>query len=72
MESWVFLSNVRLVTGKPTVTTPLHLISAQPGQEKNYVAHNKWDLVGYSGGLPGLENAVKNWGRQIGPICFSV
>ena len=34
--------------------------------------HSKWDLVGYSGGSPGLENAVKRWGRPIGPIFFSV
>ena len=32
----------------------------------------KWDLVGYSGGSPGLENAVKRWGQPIGLICFSV
>ena len=31
----------------------------------------KWDLVGYSGGSLGLENAVKRWGQPIGPICFS-
>ena len=24
--------------------------------------HSKWDLVGDSGGSPGLENAVKRWG----------
>ena len=34
--------------------------------------HSKWDLVGYSGGSPGLDNAVNRWGRPIGPICFSV
>ena len=34
--------------------------------------HSKWDLVGYSGGSPGLENAVKSWGRPIRPICISV
>ena len=34
--------------------------------------HSKWDLVGYSGGSPGLENAVKRWSQPIGPICFSV
>ena len=34
--------------------------------------HSKWDLVGYSWGSPGLENAVKRWGRPIGPICLSV
>ena len=34
--------------------------------------HSKWDLVGYSGGLPGMENAEKRWRRPIGPICFSV
>ena len=32
--------------------------------------HSKWDLVGYSGGSPGLENAVKRWGRLIGLIFF--
>ena len=37
-----------------------------------YYRHSKWDLVGYSGGSPGLENAVNRWGRPIGPICFSV
>ena len=26
--------------------------------------HSKWDLVGHSGGSPGLENAVKRWDRQ--------
>ncbi|MCP3853072.1 MAG: hypothetical protein GY694_23010 [Gammaproteobacteria bacterium] len=36
------------------------------------LVHSKWDLVGYSGGSPGLENAVKRWGWPIGPICFSV
>ena len=35
-------------------------------------SHSKWDLVGYSGGSPGLENAVKRWGRPIGPIRFFV
>jgi hypothetical protein len=30
--------------------------------------HSKWDLVGYSGGSSGLENAVKRWGRTIGTI----
>ena len=34
--------------------------------------HSKWDIVGYSGGSTGLENAVKRWGRPIGPICVSV
>ena len=34
--------------------------------------HSKWALVGYSGGSPGLENAVKRWNRPIGLICFSV
>ena len=34
--------------------------------------HSKWDLVGYSGGSSGLENAVKRWGLPIGPIFFSV
>ena len=34
--------------------------------------HSKWALVGYSGGSPGLENAVKRWGGPIGPIYFSV
>ena len=34
--------------------------------------HSKWDLVGYSGDSPGLENAVKSWGRPIRPICISV
>ena len=34
--------------------------------------HSKWDLVGYSGGSPGLEKAVKRWGRPIGPFVFSV
>jgi hypothetical protein len=34
--------------------------------------HRKWDLVGYSGSSSGLENAVKRWGRPIGPISFSV
>ena len=24
-----------------------------------FFLHSKWDLVGYSGGSPGLENAVK-------------
>ena len=37
-----------------------------------HYVHSKWDLVGYSGGSPGLENAVKRWGRPIGPICISV
>ena len=37
-----------------------------------YYSHSKWDLVGYSGGSPGLENAVKRMGWPIGPICFSV
>ena len=27
--------------------------------------HRKWDLVGYSGGSTGLENAVKRWGRFV-------
>ena len=36
------------------------------------IFHSKWDLVGYNGGSHGLENAVKRWGRLIGPICFSV
>ena len=37
-----------------------------------HVVHSKWDLVGYSGGSPGLENAAKRWGRPIVPICFPV
>ena len=37
-----------------------------------WIYHNKWDLVGDSGGSPGLENAVKRWNGPIGPICFSV
>ena len=37
---------------------------------KNTKRHSKWALVGYSGGSPGLENAVKRWGRPIGPIFF--
>ena len=32
--------------------------------------HSEWDLVGYSGSSPGLENAVKSWGRLVGPIFF--
>ena len=34
--------------------------------------HSKWALVGDSGGLPGLENAVKRWVGPIGLICFSM
>ena len=39
---------------------------------RRWCTHSKWDLVGYSGGSSGLENAVKRWGRPIGPICSSV
>ena len=35
-----------------------------------HYVHSKWDLVGYSGGSPGLENAVKSWGRRLGPFVF--
>ena len=35
---------------------------------KHGLNHSKWDLVGYSGGSPGLENAVKRWGWPIGLI----
>ena len=38
---------------------------------KNGYDNSKWDLVGYSSS-PGFENAVKRWGRPIGPIWFSV
>ena len=31
--------------------------------------HSKWALVGDSGGLPGLENTVKRWGR-LGQFVF--
>ena len=39
---------------------------------KIWCIHSEWDLVGYGGGSPGFENAVKRWGRPFGPICFSV
>ena len=50
----------------------IHLIDVRqdPGSPRNAENHSKWDLVGYSGCSPGLENAVKRWGRPIGPICF--
>ena len=38
----------------------------------NSSVHSKWELVGYNGVSPGLENAVKRWSRLIGLICFSV
>ena len=47
-----------------------HITASPPGFENP--AHSKWDLVGYSGGSPGLENAVKRWGWPIDPISFSV
>ena len=52
----------------------IHLIDVRqdPGSPRNAENHSKWDLVGYSGCSPGLENAVKRWGRPIWPICFSV
>ena len=34
--------------------------------------YSKWDLVGDSGGSPGLENAVKRWNGPNELICFSV
>ena len=40
-------------------------------EEEEEPSNSKWDLVGYSGGSPGLENAVKRWGWPIGPICYS-
>jgi hypothetical protein len=49
----------RFMMGNPTI----------PLVVPNY---SKWDLVRYSGGSPGLENAVKRWCQPIGPICFSV
>ena len=33
--------------------------------------HSKWDLVGYIGSSPVLENAVQRWGWPIGPKCTS-
>ena len=30
------------------------------------LSHSKWDLVGYSGGSPGLENAVKGGAGRLG------
>ena len=47
----------------------LHILNASIS---DILHHSKWDLVGYSGGSPGLENAVKRWGWPIGPIIFSV
>ena len=42
----------------------IHLNVRHPIEYKKCM-HSKWDLVGYSGGSLGLENAVKS--EKVGP-----
>ena len=60
------------------VSSPIQKVSekkwatAQSFIRKEITTYRIGTLVGYSGGSPRSENAVKRWGQQIKPICFSV